>query len=43
MNACACGHSVEEHPHYEACVGTVEYDGTDEPCRCVCYEEGDEG
>ena len=39
MNACACGHAVEEHPNYEACEGEV----GSERCRCVHYEEDPDG
>ena len=41
MNACICGHAVEDHPHYGNCVGVLIEDGSgsEEPCRCVHYEE----
>jgi hypothetical protein len=39
VNACICGHSVEEHPKGGACEGTVTYRGKEEPCRCAIYEE----
>ena len=47
MNACVCGHAVEEHPHFEACEGEVHVsaslnpdgdEGVIEPCLCAVYE-----
>ena len=42
MNACVCGHAVEDHPFYGACLGDVEINGKARRCRCVHYEEDKE-
>lgn len=43
MKACTCGHSIEEHKQQKydqgPCLGTYLYEGKEEQCGCLMYEE----
>jgi hypothetical protein len=49
MGPCLCGHAPEEHAAgadrliEPACRGLVTYDGKEELCPCVHYEEDRDG